>query len=86
MSPALRALLLDAYEVARTDGEVDAQGWVLVDRLGLIARSVDRDFSPAKYGMGGRTSLSRVFERMPEFAVEAVGRSGNRQYRVKRVA
>lgn len=86
VSAALRTLLLDAYEVARTDGEVDAAGWVAVDRLGQIARSVDRDFSPQKYGIGGRTSLSRVFERMPEFSVETVGRGGNRQYRVKRVS
>ncbi|MES2155083.1 MAG: NYN domain-containing protein [bacterium] len=83
--PALRSLLLDAYEVARTDGEVDAAGWVAVDRLGQLARSVDPAFTPAKYGLGGRTSLSRVFARLPEFAVEAVGRSGNRQYRVRRV-
>lgn len=81
----LRNVLLDCYEVARTDGEVDEQGWVPVDRLGQIARSVDPAFSLGKYGVGNRASLSRVFERIgPPFEVEAVGRSGNRQYRVRR--
>jgi hypothetical protein len=83
-SAALRTLLVDSYEVARTDGEVDAQGWVAVDRLGQIARGVDPGFTPAKYGMGARTSLTRIFERMGGlFEVQAVGRSGNRQYRVR---
>ena len=81
----LRDLLLDCYEVARTDGEVDAQGWVAVDRLGQIARSVDPAFSLGKYGVGNRASLSKVFQRIGSpFEVEAVGRSGNRQYRVRR--
>ena len=81
---ALRDLLLDCYEVARTDGEVDRDGWVAVDRLGQIARSVDPAFSLGKYGVGNRASLSKVFARMVAFEVEAVGRSGNRQYRVRR--
>ena len=81
----LRELLLDCYEVARTDGELDNEGWVAVDRLGQIARSVDPGFALAKYGVGNRASLSRVFERVgPPFEVQAVGRSGNRQYRVRR--
>ncbi|MEA3203423.1 MAG: hypothetical protein QOI63_1098, partial [Thermoplasmata archaeon] len=72
----LHALLLDSYEVARTDGEVDAQGWLAVDRLGTIARGVDPDFSPAKYGLGSRTSLTRVLERAADlFEVQAMGRS-----------
>jgi hypothetical protein len=81
----LRNLLLDCYEVARTDGELDDQGWVAVDRLGQIARSVDPQFSLGKYGVGNRASLSKVFTRLGRaFEVEAVGRSGNRQYRVRR--
>ncbi|HEX2066634.1 MAG TPA: hypothetical protein VHI93_07470, partial [Candidatus Thermoplasmatota archaeon] len=81
----LHALLLDSYEVARTDGEVDAQGWLAVDRLGQIARGVDPGFSPAKYGLGARASLTRVLERAADlFEVQAMGRSGNRQYRVRR--
>ena len=77
-------LLTDCYEVARTDGQVDAQGWVAVDLLGQIARSLDPGFKPSKYGLGSRTPLSRAFERFPDvFAVEAVGRQGNRQYRVR---
>jgi hypothetical protein len=81
----LHALLLDSYEVARTDGEVDAQGWLAVDRLGQIARGVEPGFSLAKYGLGSRASLSRVLERASDlFEVQAMGRSGNRQYRVRR--
>ncbi|MFO1532498.1 MAG: NYN domain-containing protein [Thermoplasmatota archaeon] len=81
----LRLVLLDSYEVARTDGEVDEQGWVAVDRLGQIARSVDPAFSLGKYGVGNRASLSKVFARLgTSFEVQAVGRSGNRQYQVRR--
>jgi hypothetical protein len=81
----LHALLLDAYEVARTDGEVDAQGWLAVDRLGQIAREVEPGFSLTKYGLGSRASLTRVLERAGDlFEVQAMGRSGNRQYRVRR--
>lgn len=81
----LHALLLDAYEVARTDGEVDPQGWLAVDRLGQIARGVEPGFSLAKYGLGSRASLSRVLERAGDlFEAQAMGRSGNRQYRVRR--
>lgn len=83
-SEALRSLLVDCYEVARTDGDVDSQGWVAVDRLGQIARSLDPGFKPARYGLGSRTPFSRAFERFPNlFAIEAVGRQGNRQYRVR---
>ena len=81
----LRNVLLDCYEVARTDGELDADGWVAVDRLGQIARSVDPGFSLGKYGLGNRASLSKVFTRVGgPFEVQAIGRSGNRQYRVRR--
>jgi hypothetical protein len=81
----LRLVLLDCYEVARTDGELDRDGWIAVDRLGQIARSVDPSFSLAKYGAGQRAGLSKVIQRLsPTFEVQAIGRSGNVQYRVRR--
>jgi len=82
---ALRSVLLDSYEVARTDGEVDQAGWVAVDRLGQIARSVDPQFKLSKYGLGSRTSLTSAFERVgAPFQVREEGRGGNRQYLVRR--
>ncbi|HUR61587.1 MAG TPA: NYN domain-containing protein [Candidatus Thermoplasmatota archaeon] len=82
----LHALLLDAYESARTDGEVDPLGWVAVDRLGQIARGLDPAFTPARYGLGSRTTFTSIFQRATDlFEVQAMGRSGNRQYKVRRL-
>ncbi|MEA3190010.1 MAG: hypothetical protein QOD77_592 [Thermoplasmata archaeon] len=77
-------VLKDAYNVAMTDGEVDAEGWVAVDRLGMVARTVEADFSPGKYGLPKRASLSKVLQGLPGFEVDSRGRRGNSvQYRVR---
>jgi hypothetical protein len=83
----LRAALVDAYEVALTDGIVDAQGWCPVARLGQIAREVKPDFSPQTYGLGSRTPLYKMFSRFKDqFTLELMGQSGRgAQYRVKMV-
>jgi len=81
---ALLATLVDSYEVARTDGDVDQDGWVAVSRLGQIARTVDQDFGPKRFGLGARTPLYRLFERFPKrFEVRPIGKGRSKQYRVR---
>ncbi|MHB8632339.1 MAG: NYN domain-containing protein [Thermoplasmatota archaeon] len=80
---ALQVLLHDAYQVAMTDGEVDADGWVAVDRLGMILQGMADGFDPARFGFGARAPLSRILARVPGFEVEGTRRGRGMQYRVR---
>lgn len=80
----LRSVLQSAFDACEAEGRTEDEGWLRVDILGKMVRAKDGSFSPQKYGLPVKTSLSDVLKRFDQWEVRREMRGDRPQYKVRR--